>query len=1516
MAYANSNDVLYANPSQVEYASPKEVLYASPEEMEQPKSSLLNSLAKGFVRGGETAFSALDYAAGGLAGLSGDTKEADRIFKVMEDRKRSQESFFRENLPSGNTFPEKIAGAIGAIPQYMTGVGAGAQILGGAQAEQQNLNEMGVDPTTAQRGAALSVGLNAIQLAIPGAGFVKGAAAGAFGASTNELGQIANLKDYKDLQKKRQEESFENVALGILIGGPAGKLSVSKQVKQETVIKLDELFAKKKEESTPPTENPLIKDSPLYAKQGELALDTPNDIDISRAINPYDLGGYITKVAQGRDTNKLPIMEERFAKDPTQLDIFYENKDFVTQPEPRQEGTPVDIEGRAGKYPKEQLFGDISRIHIPDKISYDVAGARNISSLADKSGFYDIPKTLDWISKNGREDLQYVAKYLQKFSNVFENGTVAVARDSDGNFTNSVKEISGKESSAVYITQSNAILLGKMHQSDRVLLHELLHMGTVRAYLSGQFPELSKELTQLHRAIVSRGKKQLRENDEGKPDTYYTFGKETAAHYGLSDPREMISEAFTNREFQRLLKTIKFDNRTAFQKLKDTLFGKEPKEVRTALDEVFTLSDKLIRAQEKSPALNKDFWKIDQKVADQMTSAMKAVGMSDNPQMPIDPDTMKQAAFNKIPGLRGIEYITADPDFTPEKKQEYLSAKDGSSVWGMTAGRVMRQELAKSPLIRDIGRMIHNSQSRAKLAEQQRIQPLKQTLQALKTTEERAMLNKIFLSELEIGNRVSAEELLAAGVPQKIVSAHQQMRENFDAVFEAENATRIARGKKPITKLDAYMASRWQGPYKAVVRDIPSEDYPLGKPVWYIAEKTVMGRTKALKYIEDKFPDAKITDIGFDNNFSKQKDNLISAYHDMVQLLGANDPIVQTIKQAMETRAKSSTENVLGQEKHFKTKTGKHGFAGDRPWDKNDGLAFIESQLDYLENGYRWTEWQTTSEKIAKIINDPDIVASQPNNVEYTKELVRAELGKGTYDWIQKGESEFARMLGLNKDILYQGLGTTKSIFYMVVLGFNLPFMFMSIVQPSVVMPAAYANLPKGKAGAFSTLANSMADGALLANATMRQHGLDVPQIAKLNTKQEAMLEYILANRVSEISQMSDVKDVAPLPFVETLEKSVGATISQPEMVARSITFAAFVNALEPLYKNQQALFDAAADKTKEVLGDYEHAQKALIFQRMGMIGNAASTLQTFIINQLGQIWNYTKLAKEGNPKPLLYLMGMQFLVAGATGMIGVDDLDDLWSNTKKILPHDIYIKVKDFSIKESMLTGLGKTGAYGPLSTQTGVNLYTRFSVADTLKMAPFQDDATTLGQSLAPFLVDGGKRIAALYSLMTDSSEASRKEAGYVLTPSGLRGLYEEIVPEMKRGDLVMSPKDLSKGNIRREDSKTRMLGFRGLNEQIEMDRSFDTRNREKELSDRQKEASELFKKGLVLGNAEDMAKGITRYQELGQDPRILIRGIDQALVAASLSRIEREIMKGKTGNINTMRKAIEYVRAANVR
>jgi hypothetical protein len=133
--------------------------------------------------------------------------------------------------------------------------------------------------------------------------------------------------------------------------------------------------------------------------------------------------------------------------------------------------------------------------------------------------------------------------------------------------------------------------------------------------------------------------------------------------------------------------------------------------------------------------------------------------------------------------------------------------------------------------------------------------------------------------------------------------------------------------------------------------------------------------------------------------------------------------------------------------------------------------------------------------------------------------------------------------------------------------------------------------------------------------------------------------------------------DFKPIAALQKAYSKVGQSLEK--QAVRIPYYLMQIDALKGQYKGE-ALFEAAAERTDHYMVNYSPGNQAMVWQRLGAVGENAKVLKQFSNNFLGQLGEYIREAKHGDPTPLVVMMVSSIAVAGLAGNIVTQTVDDL----------------------------------------------------------------------------------------------------------------------------------------------------------------------------------------------------------------------------------------------------------------
>lgn len=862
----------------------------------------------------------------------------------------------------------------------------------------------------------------------------------------------------------------------------------------------------------------------------------------------------------------------------------------------------------------------------------------------------------------------------------------------------------------------------------------------------------------------------------------------------------------------------------------------------------------------------------------------------------------KNKFFASIPGFEHLKSLIPKDAAPAAVLPKILSEKDGNIRFNrVQSGAMSMAEKTGSTLIQTVGRYVQNAYKRAELAHREFVIPVEKAFTKLPRKDVKDLAG-VMKREMFDGRVITDEQLANAKFTPDQIAAYKGMRNMFKEALKAQNESRVSLGLKPLTEKEAYLSSRWSGEWKAPVYIEGADGKP--KLAWYVAERTKIGAENAIKYLKDN--GYKVVDdmsqVKYRGSGSVGKASygqLPDAYVTMLDILGKDDLVTQTIKELMEAQMSTEGFQSLGQSKHFKHKENVRGFQGDRPWanETKDAYNLFKEQFDYAKNAFEWAELQKATSASKELLTNGDVLKNQPKNVTSSKMYLKNALGLDENRFVKGLESQIAETLGIDKSFFYKPINNMKSYFLTSKLALSLGYTAANLLQP-IWSGARHRDLSHNgfKHNPLKTTSMALSDGT----AALLRHevGVNAP-MSKLG---ERALDYYEANGGVSRNIYDEASSLGKNKVLEHIEAPLAYTVAAPEKLARSVSFMSFVHHLEQSGKfkgNELGMFQKAEELTNMTMVDYRRTERPSAFQQVGAVGNALATLQTFKFNYLNTLHEFSQKAAKGNWTPLATWIATQGIIGGAISLPFLQDADDIWETIKGALPHGAYTKVKDVSIKPYMISHMGDL-AYGLPSNILGVDLSSRMDASQT-------QDLSMSG--LFPFIADTYRQASSLGEAVTNSNETTMSQAAYNVAPTGLQGMVETSLPAFKAGpknaqgkQVYQRPRALEKheGLYARtpKEELIRSIGLRSLEESKTSTMEYRMSQNNKELSDRMKQAATDYYDAISRkASKEVIAKYANRYIELGGQSGALQSLIKQGELNQSTTPDQRRAIAAKT-------------------
>ena len=860
-----------------------------------------------------------------------------------------------------------------------------------------------------------------------------------------------------------------------------------------------------------------------------------------------------------------------------------------------------------------------------------------------------------------------------------------------------------------------------------------------------------------------------------------------------------------------------------------------------------------------------------------------AGGMGRSQRGIIDPDLLTFGLASKLgkrlEKAKALEESIGQKLFQESTNPENVVAaalnegKDGRGFNNLEAGATLAAEKRGSALIKGVSRIVQRAKNIAENNVRTHVFPVEKSLRGL-SLEGIEQLAKVMKQEMFLGQQFDMNELASLGLSEKQMIAYNNIRSMFDEALRAQNVAREARGLPIITPQEAYLSSRWQGDFRRAVFD------KKGKLVWYLADNTKSGLDKQMKALLSEFPELQ---KGSSQDHTVRSLNngtdIHSVYTTMLDVLGSDNPYVQDIKQWYETKLAAESEKAFAQTKHFEDKNNIRGFVGDRPGKnpRREAIDMFQQQIMYAKNAFKWAELQQAGEGLKTIFGNEKLQAQQPNNMRYAQDYYADQLGLSTNQVVRALEQQL-KDFNISPKTINDTIGSIKNLWITQKLAVSAGFMASNVIQAANVLPHLMDLQTKFGGNPLNILASigfalpvgtAMATGHVVNQASaVRKAFASLPLPNEFLLK---MMKYAEDNSVTARS----IYDESPVAntFTATGKASniLGKTISTPETFLRSFTYLAYATQLKlsGKFKNDMDIFRLAEERTNISMGDYREGERALLFNKMGTVGNAVNVLQTFPINYYNQ-WSWAiRESLKGNAAPAITMFAVQALAAGAMGVPGFSDADKLVNAIKDYLAEaapTYWNKVKDLDLKAMVLNTFGEAGLYGALSTESGVAMTSRAAAPAGSEM---------LQNPAAPFLDLGEQAMNIGKSLIDPADSQKRAQAMLGSAPVGLQGyletgpLRDETSVPSGDGSRVYKTRNLAdrEGSVRRDSSQEtiRALGLRSQKEVLEKDAAYTARKKEAQTQAVVRSLPDKFYNAVRKGDMESAREYMTLYSQL---------------------------------------------------
>lgn len=721
-----------------------------------------------------------------------------------------------------------------------------------------------------------------------------------------------------------------------------------------------------------------------------------------------------------------------------------------------------------------------------------------------------------------------------------------------------------------------------------------------------------------------------------------------------------------------------------------------------------------------------------------------------------------------IPDDRPFEEVKPDLMAAPDMDSNWLTKNIGSQ------GGLWASAISKSPVVKWAYTKINGAQKAIDFQVKDLLTNSKTGLQskmrALSPKEKGELYSLMDLNEGT--NRFTEGELRARGYNEKQIDYYKTHFDVMDRILDQVNQTRSKINMPPIDPRIAYMSSRFVGDFRSLIYQKGT-----GHIVGFVGHDLRPMLNAIIKHIDEQNPGR----FDFEKPTLNRPDNqhpmnMFQGYMNALDMLSKNDKDVSDIVESYRAFLTNDAAKMLGALKHAKDKEGIFGAEGKKSWEtqKKNAEQGMQSQLKYAENMIKWSNMQDAANSIKQMMVDPDI--NKPNAKAYVKDYTDNAIGhtkSAMRDAMNGILNGIAERTGVGPSVFHGLNNIQKSALLQMWLGFlRIPHSMLTLTQFFQSNPQ-FARMVKARGiddvHFWSSTLKGTSSSLKMMTSYLKNGATD-----NLNPIEKAIWDYNKTNGVFQVNLKNHLQDIARSPAKRFWDNTVEANVVYPELALRSVTFSTWTHALHDAGMPLKEALGTAESFTRGALVDYRPIERPLMYGKMGFLGDIASTLTRFKMNQLSQHIYFGKNAlKKGEITPLVTLLGTSIAFAGASGLLGFAQANLLYNQYSK------WILGKPDTLKAVFLRHLPDWANYGIFS-QLGINMQGSYSNADIIPENPWAALFPT-----GSTLMDMGK---SLVNLAQYHDKTTMKQLLYNFSPTSLKGFEENYMfsqPTGKEGD-----------------------------------------------------------------------------------------------------------------------------------
>lgn len=791
------------------------------------------------------------------------------------------------------------------------------------------------------------------------------------------------------------------------------------------------------------------------------------------------------------------------------------------------------------------------------------------------------------------------------------------------------------------------------------------------------------------------------------------------------------------------------------------------------------------------------------------------------------------------------------------------------------------------------------------------------------TPEQKARIwNEIIMNE---GKQILSEaELRDRGYTPDEIAFYQYHTALNKMLYKLFNKTREMLGLPPVDERIGHVFGRFVGDFRVRAQRVilDKDGNPKINPdgslatelIGFVGGNTKWDVARTMKKVQEMHPDWKFDDkieykpLTNGKTVESRFDGLLGA----LDIISKDNPHMKDLVDAYVGIAKQDAAKMFNAQRHALDKKaapgGLLGSEGNKAWEslKKNADDGMKAQLAAAEQMFGWVETQKAVKNIMDVIKDPAVVEKAPNAADWANMQIDHVLGRngGAFaDVANKVIDAVGEGLGVGRSNIIKVSNATKGLMMQKFLGFfNVPFTMVQLLQPIQTVPPMMALF-----AARGVDLASLSMSGLKSTWTMMRVGMNMAmkngEIMPFNSFERQALDYAHKYHVFDVQMVDHTHDINASPVREGITALGNVNVKYPEAITRGLAFMSFAHALKDAgYRSHEAL-QIAERATNVVMRDYTPNARPLVFDKGAWVGDIMSTLQRYKFGEINSMTMYGREGinglKRGQPQFMIPLATHLALSVAASGIVGMgmyQTADQGYRLLTKLLG-------KPDSLTDLVLRTpkIGNAMAYG-LGSMFGVDMSQRFG-SQTLPSG--------VGDAFVPYGSDVVNMGKATWDYVKNPNTFNAKVLGKSLSPNSTTGLWENHGFTDKDGNYVNPNSDHNLVFKRSpEDMKMRAWGFRPLHESIERQRDFEVQDRSKTYTELRKGLIQDAKTDLLSGDLspEKIKKYAQKYAEYGSTQ--FDRDLQQQIMGIKLTEAQRLMIKNAGGSY-TGAKNLEHFR-----